>query len=367
MRRRTLLGLGSVAMMAGCLRLDEDGEDGPAADEGAGSETGASSRNSDYPLGISEDGLSETLSQTHQNELADRSFTLEYEFEDSEDEARYDAMRVRAEDDRAAIERTHRPNARSVDFYFDGTDEWWRRIDDGTTHYGRQQTTGRVVPYKYGPNQLTFGEALAVYIRLGEYGPPVENDDEDRFRFTANAPADRDALADPAGPGDYRVNDISTELTVDDDGIIHSFGGSFDAIMRDRQRFLETTLSVSNIGATTLEEPGWVADARQEAPQLRMEIADDERAVVITHESGQPIPAGAELILDQNADGPEKSHFTRTEADLTPGDTLSAWISDDILQVSQSRRGSGVKLEQHWHVTFHLDWSKYFAGLIGDV
>lgn len=370
MHRRTLLGAGGALLTSGCLRFIGESESDDGADpdeEGDPDEDGASSDGqaggTNYPLGVGEDGVSTTLAETHASRLSERTYTLDFEFQDS---SRGDAEEttVAMDDERATI--TKNPGwdeSRPIEFYYDGTDGWWRQTQEGDVWYGYIDIRPEGVPYDIKPEPATFALELEAFIRAGSFGPPVEEDDGEQFELTSNSVDDEDALSGPTGFGDYRLGDISATLVATSDGIVRSFEGAFDATSDGEDRLLESELAVTDIGETAVTAPDWAETARDRAPTIRGTLADDERSLTLAHEGGQAVPAGAEIILDRAPGSAEEQWYRDAlDTDLTSGESLHVWVADGEIRWSTERAESGDRtLDETWLLEFHLNWADYVS------
>ena len=86
----------------------------------------------------------------------------------------------------------------------------------------------------------------------------------------------------------------------------------------------DVSITVGDVGETTVEAPDWAETARERGVRFSMETTDDRRGIELEMVNGEDMPAGARLALSS---GRQRGGAQLT-ADLTEGDRLYLALSE---------------------------------------
>ncbi|WP_267641016.1 hypothetical protein [Haloarchaeobius amylolyticus] len=346
MQRRHVLGaLAVLAGTAGCLRLEDSaaastGQDGgdagaattvsttetsTATESDTAGETDAAAAVPDYPAGVDEDGLKPYLADTHSSALSGESFTLRRRIVDQNHGGTWENDLYRVASDGTARVTTQFNT--EVEKYHSSRGVVWRQTHQGSVRFGAN-------PISLPRREFTGYRLLQKLFRAGDFGPPAAPDTGgDVVTWDLEA----EALADP-GPLEQRfgatsVNTFGADLTVDERGIVDELVAefAFDSEYDDTEQSLLARLETSEVGATSVSEPSWAAEARERSPKLQISMGEDRRVVTVTHEGGDPVPAGAELSMyDQTG----HLGFERLPQAIGTGGRLDVWVENGRLAMT---------------------------------
>lgn len=254
MRRHfAVLGVVFLVVLAGCsgLPMGDDGADAPLND----TEGDAPTDELTYPAGYDESGVanaSEVLA-THDAAIADRPtqaqttirLTIPGENDGEED---VQQLSMETQTDGTGTEYARIELTESVaETYRSGDGVVYTRIDDGEN----VQYTADDVETPDALSPSTFGEALAVAdLSLDN----VSEDEPRRLTYSGSGVLDEETSF-----GD--VEDVETEVVVDEDGAIHSFSVSYTV---PDGADVEASFEFE-YDDVTVEEPDWLDEAAQTA------------------------------------------------------------------------------------------------------
>ncbi|MCT9094567.1 hypothetical protein [Haloarchaeobius sp. HME9146] len=342
MQRRHLLGtLAVLAGTAGCLRLEDSGAatTGQAVSETSATATAAETTTAtesdttaetdaaaaevpDYPSGLDEDGIQSYFADTHSNALSGESFTLRRRIIDQDHGSTLENDLNRVGSGGEALVTTQFNT--EVTKYHSSRGVVWRQTHQGSVRFGSN-------PMSLPRREFTGYRLLQKLLRAGEFGAPSDPDTGgDLVTWDLRA----EALADP-GPIEQRfnaaaVNSFGADLTVDERGIVDELVAefTFDPAYDDTEKSLLTRIETSDVGGTSVSEPSWAGKARERSPKLKPSMGDDRRVVTISHEGGDPVPAGAEISMYD-----ESGHlgFERLPERIETGGRLDVWIENGRL------------------------------------
>lgn len=350
MNRRRLLAATGTALTAGCLRLASGdgggsptsgatatapadgpapptattrgataGDDGPTPSEPAGEV--------EYPLGLSSDGPSLILVDNHINQLAGTSFTRTSTRTNVTDAEIWANQRVRVEDRFALLEFRHNDVERYVELvpgrYFP---ESWRAVINGAEVYGSLD-----ICCVGSPRTLVDADYLTWVLSSGDFGRPEAT--ADGFALSADTVENPDPVLNEFRA--ERIPEFSANGTVTEDGVVRRLSATVQIVRNDRLLEVENEYAVSDIGSTTVEQPGWVETARSRAPALQASIRDDRRGIVYDHTGGDPVIAGTTVGIHRHGSRAlAADESSRLQEPLEPGQTLVAYVAGDRVEHS---------------------------------
>ncbi len=327
MRRRALLGGLGTGVVGGCLRLSGNG-DGGATDGGSGS-TGdggqstavVGSSDVEFPVGLSEEGATSFLYSTHVEALRETSFHVQWAKLDRSHSAIKWRKEYRADPD-GAIGNWNRDPGGPVEIYrFPGGSFWREELGDRYS-YGKDVKPDwfRTVLWAVEINPLLEAFRWNGPERVNESRPAV-------WEVTA-----ADVETPSTVPGYHRGRLLSVDsatLRVDERGIIRSARGTYRIEDDDGTEFeYEIRYSIDSLGTISVEEPSWLATARDRRPRATAELTEDKRFLRFTIEDGNrlegdsrisifkiPQPGKTVIQLDEPVEPNEPAYLYRSGPD----------------------------------------------------
>lgn len=317
MRRRTfLVGVGSVGL-SGCLRLEGASETATAsttAGSGTATATSASTTTdgqvetatettraaASFPSGLSEDGVDSFLYPTHRQSLFESSYRAQWIKRDRENGTVRVQKQYRGEDGRALGSwRTN--DGTQVEMYPTATGDYWRESLASGPTYGND--TGNTDP-------SLWGDEVQPLLAAGDWSAPSRANDQRPavWEVTAEGVDDESVVPGASHGAPGTVLSLSATMTVDENGVIRSLEATYR--LRDEgvgEFAYETTYSVEDIGAVTVEEPAWFSTAQDQAPTVTATVIDD-RYVRFVVDSGNRLEPGTRLVVDAQRDEPGFSY-----------------------------------------------------------
>lgn len=268
--RRAVLGSIPAVAAAGCTT------DGPGSNESSNGPTDAPSDSSDgelsYPDGWSEDGFSDvaTVLETHADAMGSRSFT--FSFESVAADGTYDQaneMLVRVQPDAEAVYGER-------ETIYNRNDEAERRVKhtyryvSGGEAYEKIEDTDRENGYE-APNSTFAGERrrlddeLLGYATLFEFslGNAERDRDPTLLRYSSDGvtEAGREQLGDEWD--DAISAAAASTLGVETTGAVLELGVEL-GVVDETEYFIDSSMTITDRGTTTVEEPEWLPEARSE-------------------------------------------------------------------------------------------------------
>lgn len=364
-RRHVLVSLGTT-LGAGCLRLssetpgaDETATDQPTAqttrdrppDRSTTTETDESPQQttttktndsrerttttesdetateSEYPLGLGNDGVSPVLIDAHRRTLSRTTYRADITTEDLvHDEMRTNrTARIDGEAETAVVTRGGTDET-TIYRTPDGT-VWCYPLDDGTT-YGQNGES-------YEEEVHRLAEPVEIAVQTGLFGTPERIESGPAvWRVTADEVDDPSRLFDEHFPNDYdegSVEQFSATLEVTERSVVRSLVLEFELVGMDELISTRTELAVSKIGELTVSEPDWVSTARERAAQLSVAVADERRALRVTHDGGNPVVAGTDVALEIELENNRAEMIAPFES----GQTMFVYVENDEVRIAR--------------------------------
>lgn len=340
-RRTYLTGLAAVATgTGGCLRFagDEGTPTVTAAPETAETPTDTPTEavettagTSDFPVGLSSNGVSLLLLDKHVSELASTSYTVDY-VRRNVTQSRRNAETLAVQGQQALFNQ----HTKNVDLFIEITPAWydpvtWRARNGGEWLYGDLDIccmgNNRALAYAKRGHGGSW-QFLYWALKGGDYSAPTATAGGDGFRVTADSVDDANPIL--ARFEADRVTSFSASGTVTPAGIVSGLNVSVEVVRNNQLDAHEAAFDISDIGGTTVTVPEWVSTARTRAPTLAVNLRDDRRGVVYMHEGGDPVPEGSNVGLHhQEQRLAPASDESRLDRAFSPGDTLTVFVDGD--------------------------------------
>ncbi|WP_435318629.1 hypothetical protein [Haloarchaeobius sp. TZWSO28] len=309
MKRRGVISLlgGSLFSVSGCLRLSEGGGTGTGqqtATEGAtttatGSETAtgtqaesttADSAQAAYPMGLSEDGATPLLFSGHVRTLLQSSFRAAWtKFDVTNTEVMW--QKEYDVDSGSALGRwTRRGGSGEVTIYRDGSEAFWREDMDDRVTYGEDAEGFDIA-------NVTWAVEVKALLEVFSWGAPELVADSPAVWRVAATGFEEGATSPGHLDGELLGLD-SAWLEVTEDGVIQAMEATYQASEPTGDELRVTSeYTVEGVGETSVPDPSWLADARENAPVVSASLTDDGRFCRLEIESGNRIEAGSRLKL----------------------------------------------------------------------
>lgn len=322
--RRVLAALGLAVLLttAGCSALPFGGNDNPLSDENPGVDTDV-----EYPPGVTDAGVenqSDLLSVHHNRLSAEGSFTLEHSQTVSEgDEVVQTQSRELKLNNRSALVVTQQDGETTERAWSNGS----QTVQEVSvqTEDGEKKTRPVVREGAFNVGPYMSERAVSSVVVGFDYQTKATEElrGQTVFKLTSTSTADENVLKDT-----YRASAIrnaSSTLWVNSQGQILKMDVTVDMLDQNGQRVtVEDTYTVKNVGETTVGEPDWVTQAREDATKFSGELSDDQQYLEITHEGGEPLDGA--LLQVYVADNQLR---TTTDLTISEGDTLYAYVTEE--------------------------------------
>lgn len=249
--RTTFLMVLASLLLAGCVGSLPGGTSGPTLDDVT------------YPPGVTDDGVNGTmLVDAHTDALENRSFTTRTHLDerkgDESDSATMTAL-IGPDRDRIAATVASTDGERSA--YLTEDTEYIRIVKDGQTTYrvtSRTPEALSLAPVSYANERY-----LTQILEMANFTPSEARllNGTTVVVLTANT-------SDVEGMDGLDVTSFEGTLLVDEEGVIRSAnvkiaGESTDGTTIER----EFSMTLTDVGDTTVSEPDWIEDAEDEAGQ----------------------------------------------------------------------------------------------------
>jgi len=335
-RRRTVTAALLAGLSTGCLRLDGDESTTVAPNRTAGRTDSTAPPTADTPTseptdepeptatpeptmtlppGLSEDGVTKRLGQSHHEAALEQSFTTTHEHTFG---GAFTATTHRIDPEESQYRQLRDQGSDVLEEFGAGDTNYARgEFEDVGTLYGVSSATLQ-------PSSSTFQRTHEDVLSTGAYELSATH--PDRTPKTAEIVAN-----DVDDPSTYRNRypiDSFRSLTgggvVRESGLIETL--DFEAVVRSNdedvtfRKFVET----SDVGETTVDQPDWTATAAEESPTLELEQTGDD-LVRVDHRGGHTVPVNSTLFFSLETDG----YIGDTEFELSEGDTYYLYAAED--------------------------------------
>lgn len=341
-----MLAAAGTLLSAGCLRMAGNGNGG--GDEGGGGDEPELDA-SEYPPGVSEDGVSEELAFEHQRNLLESSYQHDLRWDSMNRSETYefavDGRRVRSRET-VGFDGPSDDDREVSRYTTDGFDTSVTRVErGGRTYYSVAPTAGpRVEPNGFG--------RFHDHIRGADYRPTgtATHEGEAVFELSATEVTDHRIVSrythhDTVERYDGRL--LATRAgTVVAAAITVEYEGARDD---ERDEVIETELT--GLGSTTVEEPAWTDAAAERAPRFDAAFERDRTVVRLEHVGGDGVPVPVSVAAHEGGSGTNVG--TRIEAGFEPGEVvyLGRKPGEGDLTVFEERPDSTEQLEKYLRVS----------------
>lgn len=394
MKRRPLLAILASGWTAGCLRLTGSGDSGTAqgttvrtggTDAGVGdtaptaSQTDAPDRSDtetarqteeetptesstevrrdpEYPLGLSEDGVTGTFVANHRNLLEGESFKRNTK-KINVDAANIWEDKTYRYDEKQAIGSTSYQGPITI-YRSPDVGVWREQLDDGYT-YGSDQRGG------YLDNAIDWG-VMSSHFKAADWGEPeiVRAEFPGRFELSASGADNPDQVLQFEDRG-AELQAFEAEMVIDERGFIRTLDTNRSVVENGSEETSRYIYSISDFGDISVERPAWVDTAQQQAPTATAEFTDERQFVQLNHESGNAIMPETELQFEAGIDN-EVGRVKLSER-MEAGDVAYVYrLSDGETRVSINSRPSDVSpetLSENLYLKVHRKGLDYFDEL----
>lgn len=332
MDRRRFLGTVGAASLFGLAGCSSDGESGdgeepdqdentePAETEDSGGDEseedpGPTLAEFAYPAGATQDGVTGTdLYATHESTVTEAgSLTLERSRTDSFDGNEFS----RSETNRFAN------NAIFREIDEDGTTELvWGPADEDLSYVQMEsgfETGYRIESQSPGTNEVTGLGEFRQFLSSIEWSEAQEvlevGDETYAVRY--------ESVGQPDIFGD-RLEAFAATITVLESGYVRTLEHSRTESDGTQSFEVESTLTLTAVGETTVDPPEWTETAREEGAQFGVSLTDDRTAYEVEMLNGSEVPTSARIRLRDRAG----SSATSLSQPLSVGDRLSVALSE---------------------------------------
>lgn len=337
MDRRSLLATLGMTAVSGCLRVQEGNSSGDettttrsettTATQTASQTTEttdttetseAADREPEYPLGLEENGVSETLRAVHRDTLEETSF-------------RSNVKKINVDAGQIWLDRTYR----YADYEAIGTRSFvgpitvyrapnigvWREELPSGYSYG-VDTRG-----SYFGNVIDEG-VMGNHFKAGDWGPPkiIQREFPGRFELTASRADNPDKLLE-FHEDTAQIESYEGRMVVDERGFIRRMNTTRTWIEGGEEEIQQYVFTISSLGEVSVQRPTWIETARDQAPSVSVEFVDDRTLVRMVHESGNPIPPETQFNLEAGLD--TVVGRTNSSTPIEAGDTVYLYRRTD--------------------------------------
>lgn len=343
--RRTMLAVAGTLLSTGCLRM---------AGNGNGGGDGESSRDepeldaSEYPPGVSEEGVNEELAFEHERNLLDSSYHHDVRWDSMNRSETYefavDGQRVRSFEtvtfDRAA------EDDREVSRYTtDAFDTSVTRVKQGS------QTYYSVAPTARPRIKQTLFDHFRNHLRGAD------------FRATGTASHGGESVFELVATtvSDHRVISMYThhnKVAQYDGRLLTTKGGTIvDAAInvayegaREDEGDEVINTEFTDVGSTTIKEPTWTDAAAERASRFDATFERDRTIVRLEHVGGDGVPVPVSVSAYEGGNGSNLG--TRIESGFKPGEVvyLGREPGERDLTAFDERPDSTEQLEKYLRV-----------------
>lgn len=218
-----------------------------------------------YPTGVSDDGVNATaLTAAHASAVENRSVTVGLDL-DQRTPAGNNSVQLEAAvgPDRDRMNVTANASDRTVEMYLTADEEYRRTTANGSASYAVRERTPEMMSLPM-PSP-SGGRWIAQFAGQANYTPDdvVVEDGTTLVVLTA----DETSLGESSSTN---VTSFDSRLYVSPDGVVHRLAFDYEAEGPNGQSVaMSATFRVSDVGDTTVSEPGWLDDAKAAANETR--------------------------------------------------------------------------------------------------
>lgn len=331
-RRRALGQLAGVAALAGCLRLASgDAEEsstgappttstrtptGTPTDSSTDSPTPVD-RDPEYPLGLSESGVTKTLLATHRETLEDASFRSNVKKIDVDGGFIWRNRTYRYAGDAALGTLSHEG---PITIYRDADTDVWRE------HLGGEYTYGRDEAGEYFGKVIDSG-VMDSHFEAGDWGEPTVVRAAFPGRFELATSRAENPAEVTKWHGDVELQSFEGTMVVDERGFVRSLDTRRTYVEDGSEEVQRYVFSVSDLGDVSVERPAWIETAERRTPTATASFVEDRTMVRLDHESGNALEPETGLQPEAGVHNPVGN--VRLSEAVEAGDTVFVYQTAD--------------------------------------
>lgn len=251
MRRKLImvLAVGCLVALAGCSGAFMD--DKPTLED------------TSYPDGVSDTGTNvSALAESHSDGLENQSFTLRIELNQNGSERNESAtVRAAVGADRDRVNATVVQDEGGQSTYLTAEKRYVRSVTDGETSYrvsDRSPEAAQFVTATYSGATYLESFAGGVNANFTPTGVTVEN---------GTTLIELAADGSNVSTSDAEVTDYEATMLVDEQGVVHQFDVSVQTESENGERSISLSMTLSDVGETTVEEPSWLDEAQNQTAE----------------------------------------------------------------------------------------------------
>ncbi|WP_132058169.1 DUF7537 family lipoprotein [Halorussus amylolyticus] len=244
-----LLAVSALVVLAGCTGALPGGTDEPTTDD------------MEYPDGVSETGTNLTaLTQAHADALDESSFTLGVDSTQNTSMGNQSvAMTAAVSDDREQMRANVSAAGQQSEMYLTENTQYTRISAGGQTQYDASERTSdgaQFVPQSYSGATYVdqFGGETAA-----NFTPTDVREIDGTTLIVLEADGSNVSAPEGASFADYNAT-----MLVDEQGVIHSFEVSLESEQNGASANVSFAMNVSDVNETTVEEPSWLDEAKNQ-------------------------------------------------------------------------------------------------------
>lgn len=345
MNRRRVLAVAGAGLTGGCLRLTGGGTDTPGG-ESTTTRTATATRTPtptasptdsptltdsptptesptptpdprafQYPPETGETGLAAPLGRAHSSRLAFDTFSIRRQ-------DGFESLTASVTPDRMLI----RPGEYTADVFVASGEYYLRGLVAGERVYDFQQT----VPDEFTRDRVVGGTLVSALAEGGQWNVQgvVQRDGEQLLQAVGSDVAAQTPFRDTSRVSRYfrdsfEVTDFAGDCFVTESGVVRRMTASVTAREEEtgRSETLQFRVETSDVGETSVSQPGWLSTAEANAPAVSSEFTDNRRAVAVTLEGGSRLPGRGNLDT-YDRDG---YYDAQLDQPIGVGDTVYVW------------------------------------------
>ncbi|NHN43262.1 hypothetical protein G9C85_16720 [Halorubellus sp. JP-L1] len=278
-------------------------------------------------MGLSDDGVEETLYAVHESTLTSTSFHAEWSKYDLDNGVFKWRKQYDSDVGQAVGRGSVRTNYGPSDVYLvEGVGSLWREeLVDGYS-YGAN-------PEGWETGKPMWQNEIQPLFEAGDWSAPerLNHDRPAVWEVSTNSVADPSAVI---GYYDGETVALSGTLRVDERGFFREVEATA-SVREDEARGgavheFETEFAVDSVGEVTVSEPSWVATVRERRPKVTASLADGDRYVELSLTGGNRIEPNSwvavwdesvggsyNLTLDEPIESGETVYLYRAEPDAS--------------------------------------------------
>ena len=278
-----------------------------------------------YPTGLSDDGITEFLYQTHLRALRADTFRANWTKLDRTSST-FREQKEYTVGVGAARGSWTRIRGGRLEIYRRQNNAFWRETIGSDYTYGNDQDG-------YDIGDLVWSGEIEPFLTVGDWGQPQRVNDSRPviWEVTANTLANNTPV--PGYHDDGQVQSLSSgTLRIDEDGIIRSFDAQYqvDNGKTDGEVVTyDSSFEITGLDTTvSAPEPSWLDTARAQTPSVSAAYAGDKEFVRMTIDSGNPMASGTVLVVFDEGDTSNRFEV-ELSTPLEPGETAYLYTTEE--------------------------------------